>query len=345
MGPGTETRAPAREPRQSSETRAWPEVLAIWTLLAAVALEIVVTYSRIPAHELYHVHRHGFTNGLSRAATFLNFPAGALAIATLPSSYERRPGLWTAAVAAAALVLCCFTFAPGVVRQSNLDARPINAVAATGLLLAVLLSLGRPGPWRRLPGDRLRLVFVAPLVLLALPWIGADLGFSYGGLPGLGQGFQTNELRAQPHVLALHPAVHLGHHHGLDGLLMTISGLLVLRLPMHRRALGIASRAYAAFLVAWGIGNIVNDAWLEQVVKRGWTRDEVPGVLSLHWNWTWAAVIVGAAAVFSFRPRPPREPRRVRFFGFSSPAGASASSATGSSAGGSSATGSSAGAS
>src|SRR5918912_1214136 len=147
MGPGTETRASAREPRQSSETGAWPEVLAI---------------------------------------------------ATLPSSYERRPRR-TAVVAVAALVLCCFTFAPGVVRQSNLDARPINAVAASGVLLALLLSLGRPRPWRRLHGDSVRLAILAALLLVALPWLGADLGFSYGGLPVLGQIFQTSELRAQPH--------------------------------------------------------------------------------------------------------------------------------------------------
>src|ERR671930_1977224 len=152
MAPATETGAAPREPRQSSETGSWPEVLAIWALLAVVALEIVVTYWRIPAHELYHVHRHGLANGLSRATTFLNFPAAALAIATLPSSYERRPRLWTAVVASAALVLCCFTFAPGVVRQSNLDARPINVVAATGVLLALLLGLGLPRPWRRVRG-------------------------------------------------------------------------------------------------------------------------------------------------------------------------------------------------
>src|SRR5919109_1563940 len=149
MAPGTETRAGAREPRQSSETGSWPEVLAIWALLAVVALEVVVTYSRIPADELYNVHRHGLANGLSRAATFLNFPAAAIAIATLPSSYERRPRWWTALVAITALALCCFTFAPGVVRQSNLDARPINAVSAAGLLLAVLLGVGRLRPWRR----------------------------------------------------------------------------------------------------------------------------------------------------------------------------------------------------
>src|ERR671928_155373 len=155
MGPGTETRASAREPRQSSEPRAWPEVLAIWALLVAVALEIVVTYWRIPPHELYHVHHHGIANGLSRAATFLNVPAA----------------------------------------------------------------------------------------------------------------------------------------------------LLVLRIPVRRRPLRVAATAYASFLLAWGIANVVNDAWLEQVVKRGWTRHEVPGVLSLHWNWTWAAVVVGAAAVFAYSSR------------------------------------------
>ena len=278
-------------------------MLAIWALLAVVALEIVVTYTRIPAHELYHVHRHGLANGLSRLATFLNFPAAAIAIATLPSSYERRPRRWTAWLAAAALVLCCFTFAPGVVRESNLDARPINAAAATGLLLAVLLGLGRPRPRGRLPGDTLRLAFSAVLVLVALPWLAADVGFSYGGVPVLGQGYQTSELRAQPHVAGLHPAVHLGHHHGLDGSLMAVAGILVLRIPMRRLWLRVAARAYAALLVAWGIANVVNDAWLEQVVKRGWTTTEVPGVLSLHWNLTWTAVVVGAAAVFAYLSR------------------------------------------
>src|SRR5437588_263383 len=164
MDPGTETRATAREPRQFSESRAWPEVLAIWVLLAAVA------------------------------------------------------------------------FVPGVVRESNLDARPINAAAAVGLLLAVFLSLSRPRPWRRLPGDRLRLAVVVALVLVALPWIAANLGFSFGGVPVLGQIFQTNELRSQPGVAGLHPAVHLGHHQGLDGLLLPITARLAIRVPVGRPA-------------------------------------------------------------------------------------------------------------
>ena len=298
MDPGTETRASAREPRQFSESRAWPEVLAIWVRLAVVAIEVLVTYWRIPPSELYHVHEHGAANGASRTLTFLNFPAAMIAIATLASSYERRPRRWTAAVALAALVLCAFAFVPGVVRESNLDARPINAAAAVGVLLAVFLSLGRPRAWRRLPGDRLRLAVVVALVLVALPWIAANLGFSFGGVPVLGQIFQTNELRSQPGVAGLHPAVHLGRHHGLDGLLLAVSALLALRVPIRQPALRVAATAYAALLLAWGVANIVNDAWLEQVVKRGWTTTEVPGVLSLHWNWTWAAVVLGAAVVF-----------------------------------------------
>ena len=274
-------------------------MLAIWVLLAVVAIEILVTYWRIPPGELYHVHEHGAADGASRTLTFLNFPAAMIAIATLVSSYERRPRRRTAAVALAALVLCAFAFVPGVVRESNLDARPINVAAAGGALLAVFLSLGRPRAWRRLPGDRLRLAVVVALVLVALPWIAANLGFSFGGVPVLGQIFQTNELRSQPGVAGLHPAVHLGHHHGLDGLLLAVSALLALRVPIRRPALRVAATAYAALLLPWGVANIVNDAWREQVIKRRWTSTEVPGVLSLHWNWTWAAVVLGAIAVFA----------------------------------------------
>lgn len=300
---GAETRASAREPGQSSERGARPEILAGLALLAVVALEILVTYARVPPAELYHVHRHGLANGASRAVTFLNFPASLVAIATLASSYERRPRRRTAFLALLALVLCAFTFVPGVVRESNLDARPINAAAAAGVLLATALAVARPRPWQRSGGDAIGLVLGAASLLVALPWLAADLGLSFGGIPGLGQVFQTNELRSQPDVPGLHPAVHLGHHHGMDGVLLTLCALLVLRVPIRRRRLGLASAAYASLLLAYGLANVVDDAWLEQVVKRGWTRTDVPGVLSFRWTWTWAAVLLGAVAVFALYSR------------------------------------------
>jgi hypothetical protein len=59
-------------------------------------------------------------------------------------------------------------------------------------------------------------------------------------------------------------------------------------------------------MLAYGVGNLVNDDWLEQVVKRGWTSHEVPSVLTPAANWGWAAVLVGAALVWRLWFRQPR---------------------------------------
>jgi hypothetical protein len=58
-------------------------------------------------------------------------------------------------------------------------------------------------------------------------------------------------------------------------------------------------------MLAYGVGNLVNDDWLEQVVKQGWTRHEVPSVLTPAPNWGWAAVLVGAVAVWGLWFRQP----------------------------------------
>ncbi len=54
----------------ASERRAMSlptEVLGVLLLFAAVAVEILVTYARIPARELYHVSGNGLEGGASRA--------------------------------------------------------------------------------------------------------------------------------------------------------------------------------------------------------------------------------------------------------------------------------------
>src|ERR1700747_295708 len=63
--------------------------------------------------------------------------------------------------------------------------------------------------------------------------------------------------------------------------------------------------AYLALMLAYGVANLVNDDWLEQVVKRGWTNHEGPSVLTPAANWGWAAVLVGAFAVCRFWSRQP----------------------------------------
>jgi hypothetical protein len=136
---------------------------------------------------------------------------------------------------------------------------------------------------------------------LALPWLCADLGLSFNGVPVLGTLYQTGELRSLPHVHGLHPAVHHGHHHGMDGVLLILSALLLSRAltsvtaPWLRRTLG----AYLALMFCYGAGNLANDFWLEQVVKRGWTDWEIPGVTTPKATVAWGVIVLAAGALWA----------------------------------------------
>ena len=123
----------------------------------------------------------------------------------------------------------------------------------------------------------------------------------------LGQAFQTDELRHQPGVAGLHPAVHKGFHHGLGGTLLVVSALLLTRLLRPGRMHAFAA-VLLALMTAYGLGNVANDAWLEQAVKRGWTNHEIPSVLYPSANWGWAAIVVLAVVLWGawFRRVPAR---------------------------------------
>src|SRR5919205_2518196 len=146
-----------------------PAVAALWAMFTVVAVEIVVTYARIPPAELYSVSGTGLGAGFGRALVFLNFPVALAAlpvIALAADRLRRAPALLVALVAGG---LCSVVFWPGVVDQYDLDARPINALPAAGVALAVALSLAAG-----LHRERVRLR-AAPglLLLLALPWLAA----------------------------------------------------------------------------------------------------------------------------------------------------------------------------
>ena len=57
--------------------------------------------------------------------------------------------------------------------------------------------------------------------------------------------------------------------------MLSLTALVFSRLPRPRLL-----DAYLALMLAYGVGNLVNDDWLEQVVKRGWTNHEVPSILT-----------------------------------------------------------------
>lgn len=301
--------APTTDERSRSEATfaAFPlDVAVVWALFAVVAVEILVTYSRLPARELYHVSGSGLTGGASRALVFLNFPLALIAIPILALLSQFLASRYARVAAAIGAVLSAAIFWPGIVKQSNLDARPVNAVAALGVLVAVLLTvvaarrLARPVRPVRQPGDRLRVVVAAVVLALAVPWIAADLGLSFEGVPVLGTLYQTGELRTQPGIPVLHPAVHPGHHHGMDGVLLVLSGLMLSRLlsSVPRGRLRGLLGAYLALVLCYGAGNIANDFWLEQVVKRGWTEWEIPSVTTPKVSIAWGVIVLSAVVLW-----------------------------------------------
>jgi hypothetical protein len=123
----------------------------------------------------------------------------------------------------------------------------------------------------------------------------------------LGQIFQTQELRYSPGPHVLHPAVHYGDHHGLEGTLLVITALLLSRMlgAVRSRRLHAALGFACALLIAYGVGNVANDFWTEQVVKRGWTTWFVPNVLEPGATIAWGVILASAVALWlvAFRPR------------------------------------------
>jgi len=277
------------------------EVVLVWMLFAVVTVEVLVTYSRIPSRELYHVSGSGIEGGLSRALVFVNFPVALVALAVLGVIYTRLPGRTYRAVAILAAVLSAAVFWPGVVSQADLDARPVNAVAAIGVLLALVLTgvvaskggLSRSS-WHR--ADWVRTALAIVLLVAALPWLAADLGLYSNGVPLLGRLFQSGQfLPERPGFPKFAPAVHHGHHHGMDGVLLVLTALLLSRRLGRRAALA----AYLSLMFCYGVANFANDFWIEQVVKRSWTSWEIPSVTEPRLSIAWSLIVIAAVSLWA----------------------------------------------
>ncbi len=265
------------------------DALATWSVWGLVAAATLATYSRLAPDDLYHVSRNGLSGGASRVLVLVKYPVALVAIALVLVALGGLPARsWW--VGGPAIGLCAVVAWPGVVDQSDLDARLVNAVPAGGVALALGLTVAAvaragAGFAPRLPGDRARLVVGVIVVVVSMPWLAAEVGFFFPGDVLLGE-----ELRAEGDGATL-AAVHLGRHHGLDGALLVVSALLVSRSPLAGR-LGHALTAYAGLMLAYGAMNMTQDAWLEQVVKRGWTTTGIPTAIVPRAHWIWALILV-----------------------------------------------------
>ena len=270
----------------------------MWALLAADVLAILIVYSVLDIDELYNVSREGVGGGLSRALTQLSFPSvagAAIAIALLAlDALPRRAWL----LGGPAIALCAVFFVPGVVDQHDLDARPVNALPAIGVVLAFSLTIwatrvAGPGFTPRLRGDPIRIVVAVLVVLVSLPWITAELGFH---LPG--GVFMTDDLYAEPGEAPM-AAVHLGHHHGLMGSLLVWSALVLSRPRLADLWLRRLYSLLVSLMAAYGAANLVQDFWHEQVVKRGWTSWDIPSALVPKVSVMWGLIVLATAVLYA----------------------------------------------
>jgi hypothetical protein len=296
------------------------EALIVWALFAVVAAAAFVTYARQPPEDLYHTSGTGIEAGASRVLVFLGYPVSIVAIALAAIAAARLHTRAATFVAAVAAVLCATIGLPGVIDQADLDARPVNALAGAGVAIALTLTLvavvreavGPTRPFGR--ADFLRTLGAVVLLLVGLPWIFAELGFYVSDVPVLGRIFLAKEIiRSTGGEPSLH-AVHLGRHHGMDGVLLAISALVLSRVP---RQLGSAWRAvalsaYLALMLVYGLANALQDFWTEQLVKRGTVSVKIPSLIRPDVSWAWAAML-GATlliclAVFRVGRVDPRQP-------------------------------------
>lgn len=181
------------------------------------------------------------------------------------------------------------------------------------LCVAIVVTYGRLEPAelyhvsRDVPLDPLRLGVGVLALLGSIPWLAAELGFY------LAEGVFIMERRgveADGTVLA---AVHLGHHHGLDGTLLVASALLLTRVRLTPGRLATVTRLYLALAFAYGAVNLVQDAWNEQLVKRDWVGWKIPSALEPRPEPVWFVVLaLAAAAALALRREGPGEEHVVR---------------------------------
>jgi hypothetical protein len=307
------------------------EVVVTWGAVAALTLAVFITYSRFPVSEFYNVSKSGLAGGAGRALVYLNYPVAFIAVALGGFAFARLWATYAAGSTVRKLALSAVyltsvglsLIAAFVVQQSDLDAKPANVMPALGVAIAIALTawalrnggLGRPMPWSGL--DTAGAVIAAALLIMSVPWIFGLLGVYVDNIPILERIYMSKEVVAG-HTSA---AVHLGDHHGFNGTIFAVAALVLVRAvrQISQTWLRLAMTAYLAFMFVYGITNMLQDFWGEQLVKRGWLDASFPNVivpkLSLPWLLMLLATVVIATS-FTRLTHPsrfaPAEPAGLR---------------------------------
>src|SRR5215471_16682053 len=243
-------------------------VLVLWGMWIAVAAATWATNARIPVSQLYGFHGRGIVSAAGRVVVLLGWPIALAAIPLMAVSVERllasphsRRSARVISIAAILSIVLCATIAwPGAQKGTHLDAKYINVPAAIGaaiafgLTLYVLATTGRGEPPPRTRKDAVWAVVFLAMLLLSIPWLFANLGYYAGDVPGLRRVFTSEQVVPEPGFPHLR-AVHLGNHEGIDGVLLALTAVVLMRslvqmVPRVRRAV---LAAYLSLLFAYGL--------------------------------------------------------------------------------------------
>ena len=286
---------------------------ALWAMWLAVCAATWATNARIPGSLLYGFHGRGIVSPAGRVVVLLGWPVALAAIPLVAVSVERflagphsrRSSQWVVVASVVSVALCVTVAWPGAQQGSHLDAKFINAPAALGVAIAfgvTMYVLAVTGGGDRLPRTRTAVawtVVFAAILLLSIPWLLANLGYYAGDVPGLRSLFMSEQVVPEPGNPHLR-AVHLGNHEGIDGVLLAVTAVVLVRtlgriVPSARRT---ALAAYLSVLLVYGLGVALADGWHEQIVKRNWTSWRVPNVLHPSASWAWLVVLAAALLVW-----------------------------------------------
>jgi hypothetical protein len=221
----------------------------------------------------------GLADALRQVEMFLRHPVAPAAVpvgvmALVRLGDDAWPALCRAAPAVGAMAVLSRRAAGGRLR-------PATLVASSSVTIGLWLTgealrargVGGVAPWGG--GDGVRVGVGLGVVALAVPWLLADFGVYAGDVPIVRRVYLSKQRLPAG---AGGPAVHLGHHHGMDGALLVWTGLLLSRQIGGFRA-GVGREGMTlllAFLIVYGLARAAEDFWSEQVVKRGWVTLRLP---------------------------------------------------------------------
>jgi hypothetical protein len=85
----------------------------------------------------------------------------------------------------------------------------------------------------------------------------------------------------------------------MDGALLALAVLALSRLTpwFAGKRLAAVSSALLALLLSYGVANLIEDDWLEQVFKRGWTDHRIPSLVRPQLSLGWGLIVLAAVLV------------------------------------------------